>query len=387
MRLFRDVTAAIGDPHMRRAFELAENGRGTTSPNPLVGCVVVRDGEAVGEGFHEFAGGDHAEIAALRVAGERASGSVVHVTLEPCNHRGRTGPCVSALVEAGVARVVVGMRDPDLRVTGGGIESLRAAGVAVDVTPDPTPFQEQNEAWLSWLATGRPWVRVKVALTLDGHASLRVHERASISGGGGRGLTARLRAEADAVLVGADTATVDDPALTVRDTAGDPTGHRPLRVVLSRSTVPPATLRVFSDDIAPSLLLTGAGADVAPLRAAGVRVVEYDAEGGVRSALARLGAMDVVSLLVEAGPRLLTALALEGVVDELVLVHGGGFAGDGAPALWEGTGDVTGEALFARFRAVEAGVVAEDAVTVWRPVDGAARAGHLGKGSAVCSPV
>lgn len=387
MRVFLDVAGAIRDPYLRRAFALAELGRGTTSPNPVVGCVIVRDGKIAGEGFHESAGREHAEVVALRAAGERASGSVAYVTLEPCNHVGRTGPCVPALVEAGVGRVVIGMRDPDPGVAGGGVEALRAAGVAVDLAADPTPFREQNEAWLSWLATGRPWVRVKVALSLDGRPALRAGRRASISGTGGAGLTARLRAEADAVLVGAATAMIDDPALTVRDASGGPSGPRPLRIVLARRTVPPPTLRVFSDGAAPSMLLTATDADVAGLVDAGVRVEEYDAQGGLISAIAHLGTIGVVSLLVEAGGRLLKAFSDADLVDEMVVVHAGGFAGLDAPALWDGTADGVDDALVARFRATEASVVGDDAATVWRPIRAAGHGCSLGKGSAACSPV
>ncbi len=156
MRLFSDVSSHIDDPWLRRAWILAESGRGTTSPNPLVGCVIVRDGEIVGEGYHERAGGSHAEVAALDAAGAATRGATAYVTLEPCTHHGRTPPCVDALIASGVERVVVGIRDPNASVSGGGVEALRAAGVDVRLADDPTPFAMQNEAWLASLAAQTP---------------------------------------------------------------------------------------------------------------------------------------------------------------------------------------------------------------------------------------
>ncbi|TLM80318.1 MAG: bifunctional diaminohydroxyphosphoribosylaminopyrimidine deaminase/5-amino-6-(5-phosphoribosylamino)uracil reductase RibD [Actinobacteria bacterium] len=369
MRMFSDASCDVVDPWLRRAYTLAERGRGATSPNPVVGCVLVRDEGAVGEGWHARCGGPHAEVAALAAAGERARGATAYVTLEPCNHTGATPPCTEALIAAGVATVVVGMPDPNPDVTGGGAARLREAGIEVRFASDPKPFERQNEAWIRHVTCGMPWVRVKTALTLDGHASLAPGVRARLTGPEAQRLTMRLRAAADAVLVSAATVDADDPLLTVRDADGASAARQPLRVALSR-TIPPAPgARMFAQEGA-SLVLMGdtAHADaLAPLRDAGIHVETYVADGGITAALGVLGARGVTSVLVEAGPGLLTALVGEGLADEVVIYHAGGFAGDVAPAVFLGPASVRCGEFASAFVAVEAGVVGRDAVTVWRP--------------------
>ncbi len=256
VRLFSDVSLRVSDPWLRRAWTLAEAGRGTTSPNPLVGCVLVRNSEVVGEGFHERAGGPHAEAAALAAAGASARGATAYVTLEPCAHHGRTPPCTDALLEAGVARVVVGMRDPNAAVTGGGAEILRSSGIEVTFADDPTPFAIQNEAWLASLKTGRPFLRVKLAVSLDGHPALVAGRRASITGASGATLTRLLRQRADAVLVGGSTTAIDDPQLTARNEDGVLDARQPVRIVFVREELPPQDASVFRDPSAASVLLT-----------------------------------------------------------------------------------------------------------------------------------
>ncbi len=202
MRLFTDVASTISDPFMRRAFVLAENGRGATSPNPMVGCVLAHDDEIVGEGWHARAGEPHAEMMALGMAGPRAAGATAYVTLEPCNHQGRTPPCSEALITRGVAGVVIGMPDPN-PVAVGGSARMREAGIEVEFEPDTTPFEIQNEAWLHWVRTGLPFVQVKTALSLDGHANVQPGTPCAITGEGGRAITMQLRSAADAIVVGA----------------------------------------------------------------------------------------------------------------------------------------------------------------------------------------
>lgn len=276
MTLFSDPSVGIADPMLRRAFELAERGRGTTSPNPLVGCVVVRDGVIIGEGFHERAGGPHAEVVALDAAGSAARGAHVYVTLEPCSHFGKTPPCVDRLLVEGVAAVTIGMRDPSAEA-GGGAARLQAQGVAVGWAANSTPFERQNEAWLTRLALGRPFVRVKTALTIDGRPALAASRRARITGAGGRSVTMRLRSEATGIAVGASTLIVDDPKLTVRDAADAP-ARSPRRFVLSRTTVPGPDFCAFTSD--GCTLVTSAcasPADVQTLTTRGVRVLTYPA--------------------------------------------------------------------------------------------------------------
>ena len=371
MALFSDPSVGIADPLMARAFSLAERGRGTTSPNPLVGCVVARGGQVVGEGFHECAGGPHAEVVALDDAGVDARGADVYVTLEPCNHHGRTPPCVGRLLDAGVASVTIGMPDPNTDVSGGGAVALEAAGVRVIRAADPSPFEVQNEAWIHRLRTGRPFVTVKVALTLDARLALAEGERSRITGAGGRDVTMRLRARSSAVAVGAHTLAIDDPSLTVRGADDVPATRQPLRVILARMSVPDSDARVFSDGSGPVLVLMAGdapGRAVVALQSRGARVVRYPAEQGVGAALRALAAEGFDDVLVEAGPSLFSALWTERTIDELVVVTAGGIAGLGAPALGASDSDGVGAALAPRMRAVESAIVGDDAVTCWRPL-------------------
>jgi diaminohydroxyphosphoribosylaminopyrimidine deaminase/5-amino-6-(5-phosphoribosylamino)uracil reductase len=370
MRLLGSDAASIPDPFLRRAYELAELGVGSASPNPVVGCVLVREGRIVGEGFHAAAGGPHAEAVALDAAGEKAAGATAYVTLEPCNHTGRTPPCTPALVAAGVSAAVVGMRDPDPCVTGGGVEALRAAGVDVRLAEDAAPFERLNASWIHSLTTGRPWVRAKVAVTLDGRVALRPGARSRLTRDGGL-VTQRARAAADAVMVGVSTLEVDRPRLTARDESGSALERQPRRVVLARSTVPSAEAL---DAMGPGgdVLVLASGELVAAASEVGgpsaVRVVPYDADEGLHGALVALAAEGIRHVLVEPGPRLLTALWDAGLIEQLVLVHAGGMGGREAPPLYDGAGPLDPEQLAAGMRSVEAAQVGGDAATVWEPV-------------------
>ncbi len=377
--LFADDAQSIADPFLRRAYELAERGRGSTSPNPLVGCVIVRDGVVVAEGFHERAGGDHAEAAALKAAGPAAAGATAYVTLEPCNHFGKTPPCVQALVRAGVREVVIGMRDPNPDVSGGGAEALADAGVVVRFADDPSPFERQNEAWLHRLRTGRPFVTAKAALSLDGKPALTVGRRARITGTGGSRATMLLRRRSSAVAVGANTASVDDPQLTVRDESGSAVERQPARIVLSRTSVPRPTLGMLRDGHGPVYLVVSDRADercIQEFRRAGGTVTQYPYAEGLPAALVAVASLGFDDLLVEVGPSLLTALHRERLIDRLAVVTAGGFAGNAAPPAYLGPADAAASDLDHPYRAEECAVFEDDVVVTWVP-----RARDLGRSS------
>ncbi|MGH3665975.1 MAG: bifunctional diaminohydroxyphosphoribosylaminopyrimidine deaminase/5-amino-6-(5-phosphoribosylamino)uracil reductase RibD [Egibacteraceae bacterium] len=288
---------------MDRAFVLAERGRGTVSPNPLVGCVVARDGKIVGEGWHERTGGPHAEVVALAAAGDLARGATVYVTLEPCAHTGCTAPCSQALVGAGVARVVAALADPN-PLAEGGADQLRAAGIDVDVGVDEARARRQNEVFLHGLDDGLPFVVWKTAVSLDGRIAAADGTSRWLTGPAAREHAHRLRAEVDAVLVGSETVLTDDPQLAVR-LPGYP-GPQPLRVVLDRRRrlAERPGLRVF-DDAAPTLVLDAPDpkAVLATLWERGVRSVLVEGGAAVGSAFARAGLVD--KLVVHVAPLLL----------------------------------------------------------------------------------
>jgi len=277
---------------LERAFDLAERGRGTTHPNPLVGAVIERDGEIVGEGWHERAGGPHAEVVALEQSGERARGATMVVTLEPCAHHGRTPPCADAIVAAGIARVVVGARDPDPRTDGRGIARMREAGVEVEVLDD-SRARRQNEAWRTWARLGRPFVTLKIAATLDGRVAIPGSRW--ISGEESRRLVHDLRAASDAVAVGMGTVRADRPALTARDVGAE---RQPRRLAFGRGPLPD-----------------------------GIELELVDEPLG--DALRRLAGEDVQSLLLEGGPTLAASFLREDLVDKVLLFVAPTVAGDG----------------------------------------------------------
>jgi diaminohydroxyphosphoribosylaminopyrimidine deaminase/5-amino-6-(5-phosphoribosylamino)uracil reductase len=280
---------------LARARELAERGRGTTHPNPVVGAVLVRDGEVVGEGWHERRGEPHAEVHALRAAGERARGATLHVTLEPCSYHGATPPCADALIEAGVARVVAGQLDPSPKVSGAGLERLRAAGVDVDVADGEEGLlcRRQLEAWRTWASLGRPFVTYKAATTLDGRVT--VPGSRWVTGEASRRRVHELRAASDAVAVGMGTVLADAPRLDAR---GVPALRQPRRLAFGRGPLPPGS---------ELELRSGALAD------------ELEA----------LAADGVQSLLLEGGPTLATAFLAAGLVDKLLVFVAPTLAGAG----------------------------------------------------------
>ncbi len=308
--------------YIERAIALAERGRGLVSPNPMVGAVVVREGRIVGEGYHEGPGRRHAEVVALAAAGKAATGASLYVSLEPCNHFGRTGPCTEAIIDAGVTRVVSAMTDPNPIVDGRGYETLRRGGVEVHAGVLAEEAERQNEAYAKHVRTGVPYVTWKMAASLDGKVAARDGTSRWITGEAARSDVHRLRAASDAIVVGAGTALADDPSLTVR--APGYAGRPPLRVLVDARGRVPATGDLF-DDAAPTLVATTSAASVerrGAWRDAGAEVVEFENEGDrvpLDALLQHLGKRDVQSVLLEGGPTLAWSAVEDGVVDKLII--------------------------------------------------------------------
>jgi len=291
--------------YMQRCFELAARGRARVSPNPMVGCVIVRDGRIVGEGFHERFGGAHAEANALRQAGGRARGSTVYVNLEPCSHYGKTPPCVHALLKAGVKRVVASTRDPNPVISGRGLAMLRRAGLKVNVGVLGSEAEKLNEHFYAFMRTGMPFVGIKIAQTLDGCIADERGRSKWITSEGARREAHRMRAEYDAVLVGTDTIIKDNPKLSVRKV----TGRNPVRVVLDPQLRCPAWSNVFNTKLARTVII-GSQQAVRVMRKKVTELVERDVQVlgveakpdfDLRSVLQALGALGISSVLVEGG--------------------------------------------------------------------------------------
>jgi diaminohydroxyphosphoribosylaminopyrimidine deaminase/5-amino-6-(5-phosphoribosylamino)uracil reductase len=317
---------------MRRAIALSARALGATAPNPVVGCVILDTaGAVVGEGWHRKAGGPHAEVHALRAAGDRARGGTALVTLEPCNHTGRTGPCAQALIEAGVARVVYAVADPNAQASGGA-QTLRAAGVDVEGGLLADEAEAVNTAWLTSVRLGRPHVRWKYAATLDGRIAAADGSSRWISSPQSRADVHRLRAQSDAVVVGSGTLAADDPHLAVR---GVEDAVQPLRVVVDTRARITAGARVL-DDAAPTLVAVGKDADTAHLPGVDVVRLPY-APGGtgldVSALLAELQARGVRSVLLEGGPTLAGAFVAAGAVDAVTAYLAPALLGAGPAAL------------------------------------------------------
>lgn len=311
--------------HMARALQLAARGLYGTDPNPRVGCVLVRGDRVVGEGWHERAGDPHAEVNALRAAGEAARGATAYITLEPCCHQGRTGPCTRALMSAGVSRVVAAMEDPNPRVAGRGLAELRAAGIKVATGLLGHAARALNPGFVSRMARGRPFVRCKVAASVDGRTAMASGESRWITGEAARADVHRLRARSSAIMTGVGTVLADDPALTVRGarlTGDDGIARQPLRVVLDSGLRMPSTARLLKEP-GETVVFTIREDDsrARELRDAGARVETVVAHVGrvaLRQVLERLAAREVNELHLEAGPTLCGALAGAGLVDEFV---------------------------------------------------------------------
>ena len=307
------MTAAADRTFMARALTLAAQGLTTTTPNPRVGCVIVRDDRVVGEGWHQRAGEAHAEVHALTAAGAAARGATAYVTLEPCSHFGRTPPCADALLAAGIGRVVAAMADPNPAVAGRGLSRLREAGVTVEAGLLADEARELNIGFVSRMTRGRPWLRLKVAASLDGKTALNNGRSQWITGPESRRDVHAWRARSCAILTASGTVLADDPSLTVRDV---PCQRQPLRVVADSRLVTPATAKVLGDGNA---LLVSAGDGQAPGNAAHFRAAGPDGHVDLAAMLAELGRRGINEILVEAGSRFNGALLAAGLVDELLL--------------------------------------------------------------------
>jgi len=316
---------AVDHLHMAHALRLAAHGLYGTQPNPRVGCVIAHGETVVGTGWHRRAGGPHAEVFALGEAGGRARGATAYVTLEPCAHHGRTPPCADALVAAGVTRVVVAAEDPFPQVAGRGMEKLRAAGIVVDHGLMRDEARELNVGFFSRIERGRPFVRVKLAMSLDGRTALADGSSKWITGAAARDDVQRWRARSSAILTGVGTLLADDPRLTVRLPEDVPFAA-PTRVVLDSRLRTPATAVLFNDSASPVQLVSLPGTRDAQhdaLAARGATFTEVPAAADGRPDLGvlldMLGRQDINELHVEAGPTLCGALFAQGLVDELLL--------------------------------------------------------------------
>jgi len=339
--------SATDHASMARALRLAERGLFTTQPNPCVGCVIAHDAEVVGEGWHQRAGEPHAEVFALRVTGERARGATAYVTLEPCSHHGRTPPCADALIEAGVARLVFASEDPNPKVAGAGIRKMREAGIVVECGLMRDAARELNRGFFSRFERGRPWVRVKLAMSLDGRTALANGESKWITGEAARADVQRWRARSSAILTGTGTARSDDPRLTVRMRDSKPHPHpnlslegegfQPLRVVLDARLDALQSGVHLLDGSAPTLVLHAPGVKPKDGRYARVEFagVPIGANGhlDLGAALRMLADRQVNELQVETGPALCGTLFEQKLVDELLLYIAPVLLGDNARPL------------------------------------------------------
>ena len=308
---------------MARALELARRGTALTSPNPMVGTVVVRSGHAIGEGFHTYAGRKHAEIIALERAGSGARGATLYINLEPCSHTGRTGPCSRAIIESGIKRVVAAIKDSNPLVAGRGFRELRAAGIAVDIGSDERKAMELNEAFAKWIRTRVPLVTLKSAMTLDGQIAATRGKPTQITSAASRESVQQLRHASDAILTGIGTVLADDPKLT--DRTGLPRRRRLLRVVLDsklRLPLKSELVRSAHGDVLVFTSLPLKSSRAHALIRAGIDVVQLPSRGSridLRAALAELGRREILSVLLEAGSELNGAALASGIVDKIAL--------------------------------------------------------------------
>ncbi len=327
---------------MQHALALARKGMGLVSPNPMVGCVIVREGQIVGEGFHQYDWRDHAEIVALKSAGDKARGATLYVTLEPCNHSGRTGPCSEAIIAAGVQRVVAAIDDPNPLNSGRGFERLRAAGIEVFTGVCEEEARRLNEAFACWIRTKKPFVTLKSAMTLDGQLALPRPEKKAgkssskrriwITSEESRAEVHRMRHAADALLTGIGTILADDPLLT--DRSGLPRRKRLLRVVLDsklRLSLNSRIVKTSDDDMLVFTALPLISPKARKLQNAGAEVIRAKNKNGridLPAVVAELDRREILSVLLEAGPTLNGAALAAGIVHKLFLFYAPKIAGD-----------------------------------------------------------
>jgi diaminohydroxyphosphoribosylaminopyrimidine deaminase/5-amino-6-(5-phosphoribosylamino)uracil reductase len=322
---------------LQHALALARKGIGLASPNPMVGCVIVRDGEIVGEGFHQYDWRDHAEIVALKSAGEKARGATLYVNLEPCNHTGRTGPCTEPIIKAGVARVAIATRDQNPKVAGSGLERLVSAGITTEIGPADVELgaKELNAPFFHWASTGKPFVTLKSALTLDGQLALpkqgKGKKREWITSEESRAEVQRMRHASDALLTGIGTILADDPMLT--DRSGLPRRRKLLRVILdARLRLSPKSriVKTLDDDLLVFTAGSLKSSKARKLQNVGVEIVRLPARRGqmdLKAGLKELGRRDILSVLLEAGPTLNGAALTANIVDKLFLFYSPKIAG------------------------------------------------------------
>jgi diaminohydroxyphosphoribosylaminopyrimidine deaminase / 5-amino-6-(5-phosphoribosylamino)uracil reductase len=327
------MTNPADHAHMAHALRLAELGLFTTTPNPRVGCLIVNQNKIVGEGYHHKAGENHAEIEALNMAGEKARGATAYVTLEPCSHHGRTPPCTDALIKAGITRIVAAMQDPNPLVAGQGIEKLRAANIEVTLGVMENEARELNIGFVSRMKRNRPWVRMKIAASLDGKTALSNGQSQWITGPDARKDGHRWRARACAILTGIGTVRDDNPQLNVREID---TTRQPLRVIVDSQLQTPTDAKIL---IGGNVLIACAIENeslAAPLRAKGAEIIVIpNASGKVElpQLLNELAKRGINELHVEAGYKLNGSLLREGLVDELLIYLAPCFLGDGAQGM------------------------------------------------------
>ena len=308
------------EDYMREALRLAENARGRTSPNPLVGAVIVRDGRVIAHGWHRQAGTPHAEVHALRMAGDLARGATLYVTLEPCSHYGRTGPCAKAVVEAGIKRVVIALRDPNPLVAGKGIELLEQAGLEVKCGVLAHEAEKLNEVFLKWIQTKLPFVVLKTAMSLDGKIATYTGDSQWITGEAARQRVHQYRDIYDGIMVGIGTVLADDPSLTTR--LADSSGRNPVRIVADSQARTPLASRLLTDGLARTIIAVTESAPqkrVEALRAAGadIMVAGKGETVDLELLMKKLGEQEICSVFVEGGGTLNFSLLKSGLVDKV----------------------------------------------------------------------
>ncbi|MFH2067143.1 MAG: bifunctional diaminohydroxyphosphoribosylaminopyrimidine deaminase/5-amino-6-(5-phosphoribosylamino)uracil reductase RibD [Pseudomonadota bacterium] len=323
---------------MKMALALAEKGRGFTSPNPMVGSVVVKDGRVVGRGWHEKAGKPHAEVNAIDDAGIHAAGATMYVTLEPCNHFGKTPPCTQKIIHAGIARTVVAMPDPNPDVTGGGMDCLKQAGIEVSQGVCEKQAMKLNESFIKFIQTKHPFVILKTASTLDGQIATRTGDAKWVTGEPARLFVHRIRHEVDAIMVGIGTVLADNPSLTTR--LPDRKGKDPIRIVLDTKLSIPENARLLKPDSeAETIIVCGKSAPddrKTALMKKGIRIIQTDVTTkgiNLPSLMPILGQMGITSLLIEGGGKVIHSALAAGIIDKVLLFYAPKILGgnDGIP--------------------------------------------------------
>ena len=338
------LTAAEKTGYMKAALRLARKGLGLVSPNPMVGAILVRGGKIIGNGYHRFYGGPHAEVYALEAAREKARGSDLYINLEPCSHFGKTPPCVDALIAAGIRRAFIGMQDPNPLVAGSGIKKLRAAGIAVETGMLEQECRQLNEAFIKYITRKNPFVYLKLAATLDGKIATAEGDSKWITCDASRALVHRLRSEVDAVMVGIGTVIKDDPLLTARLKTG--AGENPLRVIVdSRLRMPPGSKLLKTARAVPTIIATtdnSALSRQAALKKIGVEILTTTARKGrvdLGQLMKKLGKRGVSTVLIEGGSELSAAALQAGIVDKVLFFYAPKITGGThAPAMVGGAG-------------------------------------------------